>query len=102
MDDRTFPILMDARELRQWPDAPRSIPWALIAPHAQQCQRNHYQTPERLAQRGGLCPIELGAVLRDELYPFGGTSREAKMPAAIAFIRTLLTEAARQPSPASP
>ncbi len=31
-----------------------SIPWAFIAPHEAQAQRNHGQSLKRLAQRGGL------------------------------------------------
>lgn len=34
------------------------IPWALIAPHENQAQRNHGQSLERLAQRGGLAACE--------------------------------------------
>jgi len=31
-----------------------NIPWTLIEPHAQQAMRNHSQTLELLAERGGL------------------------------------------------
>lgn len=34
------------------------IPFAMIAPHEAQAQRNHGQSLERLAQRGGLAPSE--------------------------------------------
>lgn len=37
----------------------------MIAPHAQQALNNHYQTLERLAERGGLSPCEAMAVLED-------------------------------------
>lgn len=46
-----------------------AIPWHLIAPHEAQAQRNHGQTLERLAQRGGLDPIEAMCVLEDREYP---------------------------------
>lgn len=42
-----------------------SVPWALVAPHEGQAQKNHYQSLERLAQRGGLSHSELCAVLED-------------------------------------
>jgi hypothetical protein len=37
----------------------------LVAPHEEQAQRNHDQTLQRLAERGGLSPAELLAVLQD-------------------------------------
>lgn len=40
-----------------------AIPWAVIAPCEKQADRNHGQTLERLAERGGLCPSEAVAVL---------------------------------------
>lgn len=47
----------------------KSIPWAMIAPHDAAAQRNHGgQNLIRLAQRGGLCPLEAVAVLEDVHY----------------------------------
>lgn len=47
----------------------KSIPWAMIAPHDATARRNHGgQTLERLAQRGGLCPLEAVAVMEDADY----------------------------------
>lgn len=46
----------------------KSIPWRVMAPHARQAMNNHYQTLERLAQRGGLSPCEALAVLEDRPY----------------------------------
>lgn len=40
-----------------------SIPWAMIAPHEAQARKNHDQTLERLAQRGGLSPAEALCVM---------------------------------------
>lgn len=37
---------------------PSAIPWEAIAPYEGQAKANHDQTLERLAQRGGLDPIE--------------------------------------------
>ena len=47
-------------------NCPEFIPWDLIKAHAQQCQRNHSQTPDELHGRGGLSPCELLLVLKDE------------------------------------
>ncbi len=41
------------------------LPWAVIAPYAAQAQRNHYQSLEQLAQRGGLSFTEAFCVLTD-------------------------------------
>lgn len=54
-EPRQFPILGE----------PLSIPWVAIAPHAAQAQRNHSQTLERLAERGGLSACEAVAVIED-------------------------------------
>lgn len=62
MTERAFPLLRGHRQknaarLRQ------SIPWEMIAPHEAQALRNHDQTLERLAERGGLSPGEAVDVL---------------------------------------
>ncbi len=44
------------------------IPLAAIAPHENQALKNHYQTLERLAERGGLAWSEALAVLEDRPY----------------------------------
>lgn len=44
------------------------ISWEIIEPHREQAHRNHGQTLERLAERGGLGPEELVAVLEDRLW----------------------------------
>ena len=41
------------------------FPWHLIEPHSKQAMKNHGQTLERLAERGGLSPSELLAVMED-------------------------------------
>jgi len=45
-----------------------AIPWAALAPHEAQAQRNHGQSLERLAQRGGLDPAEAVAILEDRRW----------------------------------
>lgn len=58
----TFPILL-TREQQQR-RLPRRVPWSAVEPAREQALRNHDQTLERLAQRGGLCPRELLTALR--------------------------------------
>ncbi len=45
-----------------------NIPWSIIAPCEAQAQRNHSQTLERLAERGGLDPNEAIWVLNGERW----------------------------------
>lgn len=62
---RKFPLLLDQCERERYPS---SIPWSVIAPHEHQALRNHDQTLERLAERGGLGPTELLAVLTGKRF----------------------------------
>lgn len=55
---RTFPIQSKLR-------ANQAVPFDLVLAHEAQALKNHRQTVERLAERGGLSWIELVAVLRD-------------------------------------
>lgn len=56
---RTFPIQ----------DGP-SIPWSVMAPHEGQCRRNHGQSLERLAERGGLGCSEAWLIVNDKKLGF--------------------------------
>lgn len=62
-----FPIMQVYPE-DKYPYPIKEIPWTLIAPHENQAQRNHSQTLERLAARGGLSPMEAVAVLEDAKF----------------------------------
>jgi hypothetical protein len=69
-DERQFPILVprDHRG-REISGCPTSVPWSLVEPHRAQAMSNHGQpTLERLAERGGLSPDELHAVLHDQRW----------------------------------
>lgn len=81
MADRAFPILYPTRPPA---DAPMSIPWSLVAPHRAQAQINHSQTLESLAERGGLAPCELLAVLEDRPH------RRMHLEDAIRQVRALI------------
>jgi hypothetical protein len=43
---------------------PRRVPWKFIADHHEWCRVNHDQSPRKLAERGGLSPEEMVAVVR--------------------------------------
>jgi hypothetical protein len=87
---RRFPVLFNDRERREHPDCPRSIPWDVIAPHEAQAQKNHSQTLERLANRGGLHPKEIVAVMLDRPW------REMVMAVAVEFVKQ---QAGKAPTP---
>lgn len=59
--ERRFRVLRgQSRVPRAERDAwPESLPWSLVDPWRAQAERNHYQTLERLNERGGLSPREL-------------------------------------------
>ena len=40
-----------------------SVPLALLKPHEKQAWRNHGQSLKRLSERGGLCAVEMVAVI---------------------------------------
>lgn len=61
---RLFPVLLGAGSY----GCKVYVPWSLVAPHEQQADRNHGQSLQRLADRGGLCPSELAAVLEDRAW----------------------------------
>ena len=66
---KTFPVIWpyereQVRELERL-GAPRHVPRGLVEPHARQAMRNHSQSLDELARRGGLALNELCAVLAD-------------------------------------
>ena len=56
-DEKRFPVLRDEKI--------KSVPWDIIEPHRQSAMKNHGQTLERLAERGGLSLAELIVVMTD-------------------------------------
>jgi hypothetical protein len=77
MSERLFPVHPDARALL--PDAPAAVPWAVLLERRWRVGRNHGDTPERLAERGGLSWCELVAILEDRPW--------RPMPARLAYER---------------
>ena len=53
--ERRFPIMHDAEI--------KSVPWEVMQPHELQALRNHSQSLERLASRGGVTPEEAVAII---------------------------------------
>ena len=61
MTQKLFPILGENKGVA-------FVPWSLVEPHQAQAMKNHRQTLERLAERGGLSWPELVAVISDRDY----------------------------------
>ncbi len=57
MAEKQFPILGGKGIIK-------SVPWRLVEPHRDQAMRNHGQTLERLAERGGLGWAELFCIMQ--------------------------------------
>lgn len=88
-----MPLLYDYRERRKLEsagvDCPGSIPWDFAATQPQ-CQRNHGQAPERLAERGGLSAGEALAILKGQSRP--ARSPSISDPAWLDHERRMLAE----------
>ena len=56
---KVFPVLNSGGE---------SVPWDAVEPHRKQAEKNHFQTLEQLAGRGGLSWKELYFVLTDSPF----------------------------------
>lgn len=64
MSDKLFPVLVSGP-----PDRNKTyVPWSLLEPHRAQALKNHGQTLERLAERGGLSVCEIAAVVQDRAW----------------------------------
>jgi len=74
-----FPILDEAA----------TVPWDFVRPHEGQARRNHYQTLDRLAARGGLSWLELYAVVTDRDF---ATIRHMTKVMAKEAVQGLLTK----------
>jgi hypothetical protein len=74
---RKFPVLMSYQKRRAFPNCPCDVPWAMLEKHEPQALRNHDQSLEQLASRGGLAPQEMLDILHDRQLRFVGETVEA-------------------------
>lgn len=85
---RAFPILWpyDRAAIAAYEIAgcPRYVAWSALESHEEQAKRNHGQTLEELAARGGLSPREAVAVLTDRRW-----AEVARMPEDVAILELL-------------
>jgi hypothetical protein len=93
MSDRTnMPILKSCKS-----NIP-CIPWSVIAGHEQQARKNHYQTLERLAERGGLSPAEAVAIIEDR--PYRHMDQKAAEARLLELIEAIQESFSAAPQPA--
>lgn len=78
-----FPILNDT--------VIRALPWAMLTPHEVQAKRNHSQSLNTLASRGGLSICEAYYILKDNNYPTLAPKQTPTVKAAyrVALMRLL-------------
>lgn len=86
---KEFPILI-SYEGTAGP-CPRSIPWDVIAPYGRQAEVNHSQTLERLAERGGLSPVEAWLVMHGKTWQ-GETFTKEREKEACAFLDKIVKD----------
>ena len=80
--ERMFPVMAGPWvSVEGYPAIARGLPWDMVAPHEPRAQSNHAQSLEQLAQRGGLSPREMMALLGDvplrEMFRRQGAPSEA-------------------------
>ena len=62
------------------------VPWQLVEPYKDRAQRNHSQSLETLASRGGLSIVELYYLLHDAPFEHPLISHDS----ALSYLRTRL------------
>lgn len=77
--ERMFPVYLPDWLLKMFPDCPKEIPWKLIDPHEPQVRDNHFHSLEEVAKTGGLTPIELWCVIKDQRIVPGIKMEDAVM-----------------------
>lgn len=92
--EKMFPIMSK--------DERTGIPWRVIAPHEAQAQRNHGQSLQRLAERGGLCWSETWGVLTGVGWSRLPRNQEAQCKAEVLAIVRAGLEREPQPLPPPP
>ena len=85
MSARVFPVLTDYRT-RMQRELPRFVPWEFVEKFREQAEKNHDQTLERLAERGGLDPTEMYLAARGLGLFRHGIDEKTLMDSACAWI----------------
>ena len=85
LDAKRFPLLRNLK----WAGCAFSVPWLLL--NEEYAQKNHGQSLARLAERGGLDPVELVANIRHmDQYDLDG---KITLQEAVAIVNELASNA---------
>jgi hypothetical protein len=88
VSERVFPVLTDYRT-RKERELPRFVPWEFVERFRAQAEKNHDQTLERLAERGGLDPTEMYLASRGLGLFRHGIDEKTLMDSACAWLGEL-------------
>lgn len=88
-----FPVLLDRETRDRFPDCPRFVPYEVVSPHEDQALDNHDQDLALLARRGGLCPVELYAVVHGRAIR--DVFRNVKLEDAVDWLRSVAESSSR-------
>ncbi len=89
---KQFPILMHPTDWRKYPDCPKTIPWNILEPYENQALKNHTQSLKILAERGGLDPIEVMAIIEGKsIFDYDDCDNYDKnLFKAVMFVKNLV------------
>lgn len=95
MSDRRFPVIRGQTRVprdvaARWP---RSVPWSFVERFRERAERNHDQTLEVLASRGGLGPDEMWLAAHDQ--PLSRFRQNVEPPSEEACGEWLIAEMAK-------
>ena len=94
MSKQTFFPILTTYSIKSKSTHPSTIPWELIEPFREQAMRNHNQSLEKLASRGGLCVVELYYVMHSKKWP--GASHTISFEDACAWLDDTLNDKKRR------
>jgi hypothetical protein len=63
LQHKKFPVLRGGHK-KTIPEALDYVPWPMLQPHEKHAEKNHQQTLQVLASRGGLSPQEIVAIMK--------------------------------------
>jgi hypothetical protein len=83
-----FPVLGARDQVERGQEYPASVSWNFVEPFARQVSKNHNQSLNRIAERGGLSPEELWCVAHRRGLNEGFTAIRKTGINAIEWLKT--------------
>lgn len=84
-----FPVLLDRSHRLTYLTCPRTVPWSFVEPLRAMALKVHDQTLERLAERGGLDPVELWG-LANNVNVFRASATTPSLESAVQWLISAL------------